>query len=302
MDVPSSAFGENSSTLNDLLQPPSGLLSGATVRRARSDAGSAHRKIKSEDLRDYFGNGGGGGGGGGSSDSGGAYRVDSLSVPSPSLGSANISISPSGSISPAPGRSPYLGHRTSSSLSNPIGHTVGSSHRSSHSIGSSAGFHSQRSSPYPSPHASPSIRGSALSNDVDGGFGSGGYGSGMNYSNGLLGIPGGPPYGGGGGGGGGGPPSMQPQSGMGIGLANLSISGSHGMNNNNNIMGGGADTSLNPPKKLVTTKATHDASTARRKNDAAFICPVPGCGSTFTRSFNLKGEWGIASGFLLLFT
>jgi hypothetical protein len=46
----------------------------------------------------------------------------------------------------------------------------------------------------------------------------------------------------------------------------------------------------NPPRKLVTTKATHDASSARRKNEPGFVCPVPGCGSTFTRSFNLKGE------------
>ncbi|KAF8588222.1 hypothetical protein K439DRAFT_1335838 [Ramaria rubella] len=45
-----------------------------------------------------------------------------------------------------------------------------------------------------------------------------------------------------------------------------------------------------PPRKLVTTKATHDASSARRKNDPSFVCPVPGCGSTFTRSFNLKGH------------
>jgi hypothetical protein len=27
----------------------------------------------------------------------------------------------------------------------------------------------------------------------------------------------------------------------------------------------------------------------RRINDAKFQCPVPGCGSTFTRHFNLKG-------------
>ncbi|KAF8501269.1 hypothetical protein JB92DRAFT_2741644 [Gautieria morchelliformis] len=46
----------------------------------------------------------------------------------------------------------------------------------------------------------------------------------------------------------------------------------------------------NPPRKLVTTKATHDASSARRKNEPGFVCPVPGCGSTFTRSFNLKGH------------
>ena len=39
----------------------------------------------------------------------------------------------------------------------------------------------------------------------------------------------------------------------------------------------------------VTTSATADASMKRRINDAKFQCPVPGCGSTFTRHFNLKG-------------
>lgn len=58
--------------------------------------------------------------------------------------------------------------------------------------------------------------------------------------------------------------------------------------------GAGPDVSqlntTNPPRRLVTTKATHDASSARRKNEPGFMCPVPGCGSTFTRSFNLKGN------------
>ncbi|KDQ53157.1 hypothetical protein JAAARDRAFT_699402 [Jaapia argillacea MUCL 33604] len=43
-------------------------------------------------------------------------------------------------------------------------------------------------------------------------------------------------------------------------------------------------------KQNVTTHATKDASERRRKTDAAFVCPVAGCGSTFTRSFNLKGH------------
>jgi hypothetical protein len=42
-------------------------------------------------------------------------------------------------------------------------------------------------------------------------------------------------------------------------------------------------------KQNVTTHATKDASEKRRKVGAAFVCPVPGCGSTFTRHFNLKG-------------
>jgi hypothetical protein len=43
-------------------------------------------------------------------------------------------------------------------------------------------------------------------------------------------------------------------------------------------------------KQNVTTHATKEASERRRKVDGAFTCPVLGCGSTFTRHFNLKGE------------
>lgn len=42
-------------------------------------------------------------------------------------------------------------------------------------------------------------------------------------------------------------------------------------------------------KQLVTTTATQAASASRRRNEAQFHCPVPGCGSTFTRRFNLRG-------------
>jgi hypothetical protein len=48
-------------------------------------------------------------------------------------------------------------------------------------------------------------------------------------------------------------------------------------------------------KQNVTTHATKDASEKRRKVDAAFVCPIPGCGSTFTRHFNLKGELALFS-------
>ncbi|KAI0063626.1 hypothetical protein BV25DRAFT_1935882 [Artomyces pyxidatus] len=43
-------------------------------------------------------------------------------------------------------------------------------------------------------------------------------------------------------------------------------------------------------KQQVTTTATQAASASRRRNEAHFICPVPGCGSTFTRRFNLRGH------------
>lgn len=42
-------------------------------------------------------------------------------------------------------------------------------------------------------------------------------------------------------------------------------------------------------KQTVTSNATQSASTNRRKTEAHFACPVPGCGSTFTRRFNLRG-------------
>ncbi|GJE89938.1 C2H2-type zinc finger protein [Phanerochaete sordida] len=42
------------------------------------------------------------------------------------------------------------------------------------------------------------------------------------------------------------------------------------------------------PNTADTT--TQDASEKRRKQPANFVCPVPGCGSTFTRHFNLKGH------------
>lgn len=48
----------------------------------------------------------------------------------------------------------------------------------------------------------------------------------------------------------------------------------------------------NVRKNNVTTERTRKASVNRRKADAPFVCTVPGCGSTFTRSFNLKGERG----------
>ncbi|KZV94742.1 hypothetical protein EXIGLDRAFT_611428 [Exidia glandulosa HHB12029] len=49
---------------------------------------------------------------------------------------------------------------------------------------------------------------------------------------------------------------------------------------------------LNAPvsRPHVTTPATANASSSRRKSEANFVCPVPGCGSTFTRHFNLKGH------------
>ena len=53
-------------------------------------------------------------------------------------------------------------------------------------------------------------------------------------------------------------------------------------------IGGGAQVVV-VSKPNVTTGRTANASHKRRKQEATFVCPIPGCGSTFTRSFNLKG-------------
>ena len=44
-----------------------------------------------------------------------------------------------------------------------------------------------------------------------------------------------------------------------------------------------------PLSKKVATTTTAENNERRRKTDAKFVCPVPGCGSTSTRHFNLKG-------------
>ncbi|KAF8209565.1 hypothetical protein K438DRAFT_1451097, partial [Mycena galopus ATCC 62051] len=41
-------------------------------------------------------------------------------------------------------------------------------------------------------------------------------------------------------------------------------------------------------KQNVMTVRTSKASHNRHKQETTFVCPVPGCRSTFTRSFNLK--------------
>lgn len=46
----------------------------------------------------------------------------------------------------------------------------------------------------------------------------------------------------------------------------------------------------NVRKNNVTAERLSEASVNRRRADAPFVCTVPGCGSMFTRSFNLKGE------------
>jgi uncharacterized Zn-finger protein len=57
-----------------------------------------------------------------------------------------------------------------------------------------------------------------------------------------------------------------------------------------NAMTGQPEQRIIVSKPTVTTGRTANASHKRRKQEANFTCPVPGCGSTFTRSFNLKGH------------
>ncbi|KAG5635980.1 hypothetical protein H0H81_009468 [Sphagnurus paluster] len=122
---------------------------------------------------------------------------------------------------------------------------------------------SARVSPYPSPHASPRGRYVPLEHP--------GAGEEYDFSGSLgLGLVGG---GGGAGGGGGG--------GAGSVISDNSVQGGGGG-------GGGGMGGVSKPN--VTTGRTANASQKRRKQEATFVCPVPGCGSTFTRSFNLKGH------------
>ncbi|KAI9066239.1 hypothetical protein FKP32DRAFT_1566282 [Trametes sanguinea] len=55
-------------------------------------------------------------------------------------------------------------------------------------------------------------------------------------------------------------------------------------------MPGAEGVPINVTRPHVTTPSTAAASHGRRKQPANFACPVPGCGSTFTRHFNLKGH------------
>lgn len=63
----------------------------------------------------------------------------------------------------------------------------------------------------------------------------------------------------------------------------------HDMHDMNIGAGRGMEVGAVVSKPNVTTGRTANASRIRRKQEANFMCPVPGCGSTFTRSFNLKG-------------
>jgi hypothetical protein len=64
----------------------------------------------------------------------------------------------------------------------------------------------------------------------------------------------------------------------------------HEIHDLGNSLSRGMESATMVSKPNVTTGRTANASRIRRKQEANFMCPVPGCGSTFTRSFNLKGN------------
>ncbi|KAL4258254.1 C2H2-type domain-containing protein [Pleurotus pulmonarius] len=128
--------------------------------------------------------------------------------------------------------------------------------------GAWSGNSSARASPYPSPNVSPRVHYGDLPSNLDapamGGVGSNRPG---NYDNSGL-------------------PGMNTPM---VGVATV-----------NGVMAPSVPSGVQVPvvvsKPNVTTGRTANASHKRRKQEATFVCPVPGCGSTFTRSFNLKGH------------
>lgn len=136
---------------------------------------------------------------------------------------------------------------------------------------------SSRASPYPSPNASPLLGYDPLPfiptpQSIPG---SSGMGRGRPVSM--------PAYG---------ASSYDMQSG-GIGELSQQLNGGGNLSDIGSSLSGksghGTVSAATVTKPNVTTTATAEASERRRKTDANFACPVLGCGSTFTRHFNLKG-------------
>ena len=164
----------------------------------------------------------------------------------------------------------------------------------------------RRMSPYPSPNASPGVRYAELELDSDLTLGAGDSGGGGNIGLGMgLGLDlGDPPVSAG----------FSEEVGLtgrsnysGLDVTSVGAGGSQKaesvVSNNagersqtrqsRNNLPSASQTDVLPsqiPKVNVTTGRTANASHRRRKQDANFACTVPGCGSTFTRGFNLKGH------------
>lgn len=151
-----------------------------------------------------------------------------------------------------------------------LGLSLGPGSNGGSNAGSISG--SLRASPYPSPNVSPRGRYNELPPDsLDFGLLSGST-PGTTYGpHSRNGTPNMPPMG---------LPSLPTMGGPGMGKPMPSV-----------VTVGGTNVPLVVSKPNVTTGRTAKASHNRRKQEATFVCPVPGCGSTFTRSFNLKGEF-----------
>ena len=183
-----------------------------------------------------------------------------------------------------PGRHQFL-HPTETLPSITRGHhrrsSSGSRDRGIGGLGPHSTPGSARASPYPSPHASPSLSFDPLPSIPNlqsitdpSGMGRGRPVSMPAYGASAYGIPPG---------GIGELSQQQLNSGSNLSDMGPSLSGkpTHGINSS------ASNVAVSKPN--VTTTATAEASERRRKTDANFACPVPGCGSTFTRHFNLKG-------------
>ncbi|KAI0707282.1 hypothetical protein C8Q76DRAFT_748594 [Earliella scabrosa] len=138
---------------------------------------------------------------------------------------------------------------------------------------------SARASPYPSPSASPRPGYGALPSQDLGLSGLAGPGMGgmMNLN---MGMPG----------------SLSGQMGMTTNLssgnmnAQITVTRRQGGVMQVEMPGTDGGVPMTVTRPHVTTPSTAKASHDRRKQPANFACPVPGCGSTFTRHFNLKGH------------
>lgn len=278
---PAFTFGQKSS--NNFLSPDLG-----GIRRVKSDSGAraVHRQSRSEDIRgtNIIPQASQPGHQHSHSSSGqflfpppqpGDFLSPNQQFYNNSTGSPDgplPSISSNRSISPGRPVVPNPGHiRRASSGTR--------SERGAETWSGTAPLAQHRVSPYPSPHTSPRPRVDELPYDDNSVYVS----SGMPGA-GLLGVDG---YG-----------LPQQQAGYGSGY---SLSGTYTPSSTGASAYHTPGQSPSPapplnvetpvPKPTVTTGRTANASHKRRKQEASFICPIPGCGSTFTRSFNLKGKY-----------
>jgi Zinc finger, C2H2 type len=161
------------------------------------------------------------------------------------------------------------------------------------SLGTQGHLTPRRMSPYPSPNASPRVRYTELELDPDLALGSG-----DNNSSGIGMGTGDPPIG----------PGFNEEVVLSRRGSRAGLDPGGGSQKAESVVsGGGRERSQSRqarsnvpsasdvlpsqiPKVNVTTGRTANASHRRRKQDANFACTVPGCGSTFTRGFNLKGH------------